>query len=786
MKRIGTPLGGAYIEDAAASIAFKEYDFSSCEQHLNAAFELFKQANALGLDEAISNRSLLAVIYVALGRSPDSAIVFAQQAVDLATLYHAACSKPIAYANLTLGLTLYMKEDMASSIRAYQQAYQIFAEILPPRHPHIVTVNTNLAEMHAEMNHPTQALYFSGVAIENCRDQDIYQQAEAYYRHGKVLAQLDLPVQARYYLAKARDIYRNSLPEHRLQEINTVVTMLGSLVTMGDVVGAGKMLDTLAALNASKDDLSDFTEVNFLEQQGIVYRLQGLDAESLHTYQQMLALVKQKLDISTYRYRSTYQQLGLSFLAAGQLDSAQHYYCLAEPYILEEGQEALDWVIDFRLLGIEIATQRADYQGAAQQLLSLLNRYASASTQDKVQPMLFQVVTAAQLLYAAAPDWQTRELFLRSVRASDHLLTVNYSLLAAERWTPSFIDDLRNIYTDAAFAAAEQCAASAAAPAGGYWCTLAVRYADLPRALALRRRGAELAAGLRAGIPDSLVERGQYLQRRQASLRHSEMDSSRRVEELAALRETTAEYETELRFRYPQYYQSVLSPLALDVAALRRQASAEDALYVSYLVDSVAQRMLVCAVDGSGKDEIRVVAHGPAQIAMITGLKAELARQGSERLVELGYGLYEQYVAPVLPKGDRKQAIIIASDGDLAGLPFAALLTDTPTPGAKMSAWPWLGLRYRVSYTDALASAQQPAAAKTRARSRGSNALEITCVAPGFEEAAGPSRAISTGLGTGASEQMMRTPWTLALGKLLGERYGATVLTARAPPSERS
>ena len=777
MARINTDLARAYVSQVRGDIAFRSYEFAEGYQQLQSAFRDFQLAKALRFDEVISNRTLVAVMSSQIGQPIDSAIAFAQQAVRIAERHHAPCSKAVAYAYLSLASNFYVKEDMASSLFAYQLAYQVFTEVLPPHHPHLVVVNTSLAQMHAEMGHPEKALYFSDVAIGHAELGDEYGKGDAYYRYANVLAALGLPVQASSWFSKSRDIYRGAPEEYKILESIIVRDMIRNYSQMGEGSSAEAMLDTLALIHSQYGELAAEGMPGLYATRGEYYHTEGQFEQSLQAYREAISWARVKLGDDLYFFRQTYQGFSYVLLDAGMVDSAQHYYTLAQPRIVDAEQETLSWVIDFKLLGVRIATAQLDYPTAAARLREILADFTTNSRPGKTQPYALDVVQAARELFRRSGTTQHRQLFLQSVRFTDQLLTEHYGLLALERWTPTFIDGLREVYTAAAFAAATECSdRREAGDLRGDWCTTAIRYADLPRALALRRRGAELAAGLRAGIPDSLIERGQYLQRRQAALQHSEMDSTRRARESRGLQREIAEYETNLRFRHPQYYQSVLSPFALDVAELRRRARSDDALFVSYLIDTSLARALVCVIDGSQRDELAVVAHGAVQIATITDFKTELANRRSERLAALSTAIYDGYLRPILPNDRGKSTLTIASDGELAGLPFAALLLSTPPASAKMAQWPWLGLQYHVSYVDALASTQVVDDARQIERP-GGEGLSVACVAPGFDASTLSTQAVSTGLG-GASETLLRTPWTLAFGKLLGERYGADVLTA--------
>ena len=782
LGRLDTDLARALDAASAADIAYKQYDILGCERHLQVAYSYFEAAGRTRLAQAIDNRRMLAVIRTALGRDMDSTLAIAQTALDVAERYHASCSETVAYAYLTIGGVQYVVSDMKASLQSHQLAYQILEDILPDGHPQRVATNLYLAELHAEMDHPVQALHYARVSIDRSAVQGRFHRGNAYLRYSNVLSMLELPQQARYWLAKAREVYRDAPTEQLLMETKTLLAVVENHLFLGDARAAAAALDTLRSIDQTAFLAEASSQYQYYRQLGDLHALEGDDAAGLAAYRTSVAMVRQLFDPTAYQYQESYRILGYALLADGQADSARHYYCLAEPYIESEGQEALDWVTHFRLLGVGIATATGDYTTAAAHLETILTEATATSRTDKVQPSLFEVIDAAQKLYEARPGPRTRALFLRSVDLCDRLLGDNYSLLAAERWTSTFLERMRGIYVAAAFAAAENCGgghpadvkANGVADGTADWCERAVAYADLPRALALRRQSAELRGALAAGVPDSVLERGQSMQRKQAALRHAEMDSTLRASEMAELRIATAAYQNDLRQNYPQYYASVLSPLGLDAAALAARAKATNTRYVSYLVDSTRSAVLICAIDAGGVASVRTITRTEEQLRLLADFKAELADRKSRHLAELAEAIYREYLGPVLPEGTNKENLVIAADGDLAGLPFSALLTTRPNVDAPMGSWPWLGLQTRVSYVDALASTQLPIASPIVVRT--DVQLDIACVAPGFDGSAAAPQAIASALGATAAP-LTRTPWTLALGERLSKEYGATFLS---------
>ena len=186
------------------------------------------------------------------------------------------------------------------------------------------------------------------------------------------------------------------------------------------------------------------------------------------------------------------------------------------------------------------------------------------------------------------------------------------------------------MFTAAAFAAAASVDGAKASAAQ------ATRFADLPRAMRLRRRGAEAIAAQRTQLPDSLRVRGQDLRQRLIALRYSEMDSTRRQRDLERVRGQIAEHEATVRNDYPSYYQAVASPLALDLDA---EPPTVRERRVSFLVDEEAGRLLVCALGAEGGTQVHVVDFGEGVQRQVRDFKTEVATQGAGHLGELGYAL---------------------------------------------------------------------------------------------------------------------------------------------------
>ncbi|GAB4405567.1 MAG: hypothetical protein OHK0039_06680 [Bacteroidia bacterium] len=190
-----------------------------------------------------------------------------------------------------------------------------------------------------------------------------------------------------------------------------------------------------------------------------------------------------------------------------------------------------------------------------------------------------------------------------------------------------------------------------------------------------------------------------------------------------------------LATREPAYYQSVYAFTPPDPAAVRAYLQGDSAAVVAFFQGEdvlyafwfTADTLLYLRLPAAGlEDQVRE-------------LRRLIALAGGERdsLAALSHALYARLLAPGLAALPRMPArLLVIPDGPLGYLPFAALLTAAPPPGAGCDTWPFLVRTCPVALTHSvgwhlLASAAPPPTVRT-----------YHAFAPGFGGAADAALAL--------------------------------------------
>ncbi|MBV8605746.1 MAG: CHAT domain-containing protein [Pelomonas sp.] len=195
----------------------------------------------------------------------------------------------------------------------------------------------------------------------------------------------------------------------------------------------------------------------------------------------------------------------------------------------------------------------------------------------------------------------------------------------------------------------------------------------------------------------------------------------------AEAREQLARQRAAIAQQYPAYADLVMprTASAAELGAKLARGSAAEALLV---IAPREQATLVWLVDADGRASFAVARVGAAALAArVAQLRADLdlaqapaGRAPALPLNEL-YGLYRDLLAPLEPHLGSTRSLIVATDGPLASLPLAALVTAPPATGTAPA---WLLRRMAVT--------QLPAASALLALRRGADAAPAVKALLGF------------------------------------------------------
>ena len=773
MECLSAPLATALFYQTKCELAFKLIDTETAIQEGHRAYAYFEACGRDTSAIAVWNRQIMSYSSINGGRI-DSSLLFMEQALHNAATYHDPCSYVMGTVYLAAGGLSMMLNRLAEADERYTLALQVLQVHLEPNHPKMMTVYSWLSGLKRQQNRPDEALPYVRLALEAGEQGDSFQMHHAAIEYSDLLDLMGLSKEAIVWSDKAVALIPMANKQMAIYHASPLATKAHAAIGMGDTALAKTALTALGAA-IEKDPASMFNmQLPYRQMMAKMALDRGDYPSSIETSQAALAFAAANgVDPNLQMVVQLRGDLVEALLLDGQLEAAIEQHQAVESGLGEQLAGATDIIINHELQRVHIALLSEQTARATELMATVVEKLDRSSHGGHSSMVPLMIVDDVLRLYETNASEANGKILLSTAEIIERSLQDNYFLLSEELWTESFVERLRRLYTRAAVYAAESCVRTQLSGVDNQQqgCDLAVRYADLPRALSLRRYVAEAFAEEANPLSDTLRARSHFLRQKSLALRYASMDSTRRANEQELIDKEIAEFESQLRLKHPSYYDAVKGSLNLDVAALRRQAEEQQAIYISYLVDPQSNQVLICAVDKDGP-RVALAEHGAKQQAQIADFLLEIGQRQDELLGALGHSLYQRYVEKVVNTLNQEQHLIIAGDGVLAGLPFAALLTHKPAAGEMMNQWSWLGRQYRVSYVDALASAGE--VAPQRAVRAGKD-LPLACVTPGFERSTSDASSLSASLGAG--QRLLRTPWTLALGAMLGERYGAKVLS---------
>ena len=637
--------------------------------------------SALALPFAASNRRSIGYLQIA-NPGPDSTVYYGQWSLRLAERAGGPCSRDRGYAHLGLANFYQLLPDIDVAIVHLQYAVAALDDALPPDHPSRASLYSQLADMEADRGRFDDALTATRRAFDHLRDDDPATGYGVAAEYAALLHYLGLYDEALYWDRRSLAYARAGFGADNAFLAAPSLSAAVAASYAGDTALAAGLMDSALLILDRHPAETDFVRPDYHAARGTNALARGDYDVARDAFLESLRIIRAREDADGLMLRTGLHNLINVYLQRAELDSAAAYYARLEA-VLAEAEDVPGTSVNsmqHRRLGAELAVAGGDFARARDVLAELYGEVSSSSGRGGYLSLSFDLADAAARLADSSGRAADGALLLDYAALVERAIDEEYAFLGAERWDEGFTESLRRVFTAAAFATAER-AAAATGPVADSLRRRATRLADLPRALLLRRRGAEAVAARSTALPDSVAGRGRRLRQRLYAVRHTEKDSLTRERALADIREQIAVHEDELRRGYPGYYRALANPLKLDVDALRARAAATDTRYVSYLTDTARGRVLITAVTG-GAVETHVRPFGERESTGALALKRNVALGpggADDALVAEATALYEWLVLPALGPGAVLPArLVISGDGPLADLPFVALLTRLP------------------------------------------------------------------------------------------------------------
>ena len=283
-----------------------------------------------------------------------------------------------------------------------------------------------------------------------------------------------------------------------------------------------------------------------------------------------------------------------------------------------------------------------------------------------------------------------------------------------------------------------------------------------------------------AGVPDSLTEQGNELQRKlQFVLARQQEDIDEDAHQQLSLQQQSVlqewqQYQQMLKSRYPQYYQSRYQDEPIQLEELQQKLSANEHLLAYFDLDSV---LLAVNINEDAMLSKWLDMPGGWQDSLIIYQQMLQKQQDVERQVRLGYFLHEYLWEPL--KLPEQSFVKVLADGLLHYFNFETLLTEPSVNQEQNTQLPWLIHKHTVYYGHSL---EQQTDLTLRQKGK------VLGIAPGFSQ-----QLKAQYLDELSAQQSpdsvflswLRTPWSLEFVNQLEAKGWGKALTESAATEQQ-
>ena len=700
--------------------------------------------------------------------------------------------KELGYSANTLYIVLSTLGEWSRADTALSEAWKILNHHLPEDHPHIAIVANNYSTLLMNMGDPQNARKYLLKAISSNKKGERYyplasnyinlgllylnlnenKTAESYYRLAWSITDTLLAypnyyrantkdaLGAVYYqqgqLEKADSMFRSSLEEKQDLYEHESAEIAQSLYNLGLIAQerenwplANKYFTEAESIRSQVLGITHPKRADALfEIAEIAWKNEKL-AEAIDLWRSSLRIYHQSFGLPHHHSLQNLLRLSETFEELSQPDSVQHYLQLAWGGVTGQNQPMADL-------------------GTLDTLP--INRYNP------------EVLTLVNMHLKLLLD-QGDALSARERKAGQQILT------AVHAWFPTFL----SLFNDASL---QESVTEQVQDFYRQGTVLAHRALMMPgsekaiwQAQLLNgiqaSRGATIQAAFKdrqaiqfAGVPDSLVHRGQVLKQqlqftlaRQQNSKEEE-ESSQMAQQQLTILQSWQELQQYLQQQYPQYYQARFEIPTIDREEIRQTLKSRDYTVLAFLNLDTALLAVHLQPDTLTSSWLSMPIGWQDSLQAYQQL---LQRQTDvSRQARLGYFLYEHLWEPLTPALPPQSHVKILADGPLFYFNFETLLTHEPSKQTATASWPWLIKDYCIYYGHTL-----PGTVSMTSDQSGT----ILGIAPGFSQSLKTAYLNSLHQDQAPDSiflQWLRTPWSTAFVQQLQHKGWGTALTDRA------
>jgi CHAT domain-containing protein len=700
-----------------------------------------------------------------------------EEALEIRYMALDSSDKEIAY-NLNSLASVYSDLGYKRKAKAaYIEAYRIMKIHMPPNHPHLSAIRSNLSITHSDLGELEPALNLMKEAIrmheetesyfELCNEYfnlgsiymsiEDYENALLFMKKSEVLADSLLSeedankgniydgIGSIYFqtneLAKADSLFRLSLNHRKSLKDKNEVDIAQSIYNLGliarerrDYDLAYKYFQESASLRERSLGPEHPKTANSYVELAFIDWINGEHRKALSTFKSCIPLYENSVSLQNQWTLEVILETAKAHLYLNELDSARNY--------LE-----LSWESIFRL-----DPGSFDYEEFPNYEIGYCESY------------IFNII----LFHFDLLDYESRRGQLRNeeladlLRVTENAMTIILPLVDIEHRSNELLNRVNDIYKKAAALAAQSDAIDELEGS-------LLHNFEQRKSLSIRSAIQNRKAMSFANLPDSVLKRDREI-REKLRFVQAQIDESEDTYWEDLLFETLNEwnkYQTQIREEYPEYHALRFSSDGVQVEKLNTALQKKQASLVIYLkVDSG----FIAFLKNEGSFDAFLLDGTEFTEDSVRTYRKLIERQASpKRIGELAFYLYQVLWKPL--DNGLEQTVMIFPDGALNFLNFETLVSTAPS-SQSYSEWDWLIHKHEIIVQNKL-----PANPELKKSSGG-----VLAIAPGFEEDL--KRAYQSNIAEQAPDSTflswVKTPWSLELAEDLGRKSGQALTRTEA------
>mgnify|MGYP000892001823 CR=1 FL=1 len=719
----------------------------------------FSQTGNLPADTAFARQNLWNAYHIYQKGNNDSAIVVSQRSIDIykkyfgdtclqvaegyhfQAIFHAGKGRPdrsadldlkaleittrvvgkddVRVSNILLNLGLWLTGiDTEKALEYLDECLRVRIKNYGANHTEVASVYSNISQIYREKQDNFKAIEYQlkGLSILEAQPKaDSIAIASAYSSLGNVYGNIRQYDKVNYYYEKALAIRLAVLPPKHGDILRTYSNFGSWLLEQGryDEALEYNMKALNLRLDALKPGHQDIaTSYNNL---GLVLDKIGQTDSAITCFRRAIDIRVRKLRANHPRIGSACFNLAECYTRQNNADSAIVYYYKAFYIQLENINDVgAECVVTLnKLAGALRAKGRHEEIRTLFENLEIRESPAlyPVSLDGKVQ-LLRMKGRFFSNIYSKAH--YSIEQALEPFEEMDRLLTSDQYLSWPQDLRAEFVSDVHDGY----FAGAETCLQAAESTGSVQYLERAFDYAEKARAFLLYGKLKDESAKLKAGIPESLLQRERelyidisYLEeliRKEKDKGPAARDSLTTVWSARLFdRKTDLDgFKKMLEKQYPRYYQLKYNLGAAGVKYLQDTLLGPEQALVEYFVGDSAILAFCVKRDTF---YVRTIPRNFPLDTLIEDLHNALSEYGRvrnqssaavkrsvDRYIAAATALYDKLIAPL--KSGLPHSLVIIPDGALGYIPFDALLEYVPTDRYDYGAFPYLGKKHLVNY----------------------------------------------------------------------------------------